>query len=85
MDKHIYTPNSTDNLHAQTQLPSLVLTPNSRGLRSVCVEHVVGSKQVQLPTALFKHVSPSQPLGRVHQCLLHAGWIDVAMVDGTYQ
>lgn len=45
------------------------------GLRSVAVQDLVGSDQVQFPMALLKHVDPWQPTGRGDQSLLHGGWI----------
>ena len=67
----------------QRQRVSKCETCSSRGLRFVCVEHVIGSQEVQLPTALLKHISTTQSLSRVHQCLLHAGRVDVGVADGT--
>lgn len=47
----------------------------SPGLGSVAVEDLVGSDQVQLAVALFKHVDARQPASRGDQSLLHGRWI----------
>ena len=36
-------------------------------------------QKIQFPTALFKDVGPTQPLGGVHQRLLHARRVDVGV------
>lgn len=54
------------------------------GLRSVAVQDLVGSDQVQFPMALLKHVDPRQPTGRGDQSLLHGGWIhQLPVQDGA--
>ena len=57
----------------------------SRCLWFVSVEHVIRSQEVQLSTALLKHVSPTKLLSGVHQSLLHAGWIDVGVAYGSHE
>ena len=54
----------------------------SRCLWFVGVEHVECPQEVEFPAPLLKYVSPAQSLGRVHQCLFHAGRVDVGVVDG---
>lgn len=44
---------------------------NPPGLRSVTVEDLIGSDEVQFPVALLKHVDAGQPAGRGDQSLLH--------------
>lgn len=56
----------------------------SPGLRSVTVEDLVGSDQVQFPMALLKHVDPWQPAGGGDQSLLHGGWVhQLPVQDGA--
>lgn len=56
----------------------------SPGLRSVAVQDLVGSDQVQLPMALLKHVDPRQPAGGGDQSLLHGGWVhQLPVQDGA--
>lgn len=54
------------------------------GLRSVAVQDLVGSDQVQFPMTLLKHVDPRQPTGRGDQSLLHGRWIhQLPVQDGA--
>lgn len=59
-------------------------TLSSPGLRSVTVQNLVGSDQVQFPVALLKHVDPWQPAGGGDQSLLHGGWVhQLSVQDGA--
>ena len=53
-------------------------------LRSVAVQDLVGSDQVQFPVALLEHVDPGQPAGRGDQSLLHGGGVhQLPVQDGA--
>lgn len=56
----------------------------SPGLRSVAVQDLVGSNQVQFPVALLEHVDPRQPAGGGDQSLLHGCRVhQLAVQDGA--
>lgn len=54
------------------------------GLRSVAVEDLIGSDQVQFPVALLEHVDPRQAARRGDQSLLHGGRVhQLPVQDGA--
>ena len=75
MSVHTHT-----HTHTRTHTHTLLPTP---GLRLVSLEGVVGPEEVQFAVALFKHVDSFELMGRVHQCLLHAGRVDVLTRHST--
>lgn len=53
------------------------------GLRSVAVEDLVGSDQVQFPVPLLEHVDPGEPAGRGDESLLHGGRVHQLPVQNS--